>query len=212
MPAPRVSLSPQQFIRERLVLAPLPFRPDISLYRPAPKSGLIGWLAAQGRADEPPYWAYAWAGGAVLALHLVNYPELVANRTVLDFGAGGGLVAIAAAKAGATVTAFEPDPIGRAAIALNAEANGVSLAISDAIVEAEVVLAGDVFYDAEVAAATLPTLTRLAAQGRRILVGDPFRRDLPLDQLELIAEYRVPDFGSDAPVRSGVFAPKLPKP
>jgi predicted nicotinamide N-methyase len=212
VPASRVSLSPQQFIRERLVLAPLPFRPDISLYRPTPKSGLIGWLAEQDRADTPPYWAYAWAGGAVLATYLAEHPEVVAGRSVLDFGAGGGLVAIAAARAGATVTAFEPDPIGRAAIALNAEANGVSIAISDAIVEAEVGLAGDVFYDADVAAATLPALTHLAAQGTRILVGDPFRRDLPLDHLELIAEYRVPDFGSDAPVRSGVFALKPPKP
>lgn len=207
-----MSPSPEAFIRERLVLTPLPFRPDISLYRPTPKSGLISWLAEQDRADEPPYWAYAWAGGAVLALHLVSHPELVENRTVLDFGAGGGLVAVAAAKAGAAVTAFEPDPIGRAAIALNAEANGVSIAISDAIVEAEVVLAGDVFYDADIAAATLPALTHLAAQGTRILVGDPFRRNLPLDHLELIAEYRVPDFGTDAPVHSGVFALKPPKP
>ncbi|WP_233280568.1 class I SAM-dependent methyltransferase [Devosia rhizoryzae] len=212
MPASRVNPSTQQFIRERLVLAPLPFRPDVSLYRPTPKSGLISWLTEQARADEPPYWAYAWAGGAVLALHLVSHPELVANKTVLDFGAGGGLVAIAAAKAGATVTAFEPDPIGRAAIALNAEANGVSIAISDAIVEAEVVLAGDVFYDAEVTTATLSALSRMAAQGKRVLVGDPFRRNLPLDHLELIAEYRVPDFGSDAPIRSGVFALKPPKP
>lgn len=201
-------LSPEAFIRQRLVLTPLSFRPDISLYRPTPKSGLIGWLAEQDRADDPPYWAYAWGGGAVLAMYLDDYPELVAGRTVLDFGSGGGLVGLAAAKARARVMAFEPDPIGRIAVRLNAEANGVDVAVSDTVVQAEIVLAGDVFYDAEVAALTLPTLLGLAQHGATVLVGDPFRRDLPVEQLDLLTEYKVADFGSEDPVRSGVFALK----
>jgi predicted nicotinamide N-methyase len=201
-----VTLSAEAFIRQRFRLEPLAFRPDILLYRPVPQSGLIGWLAEQDRGDEPPYWAYAWAGGAGLAVYLAEHPETIAGRSVLDFGAGSGLVGIAAAKAGAQVTAFEPNPIGRVATAVNADANGVEIAISAEVVEAEIVLAGDVFYDAAVAERTLAALTALAASGSRVLVGDPFRRDLPLDRLKLVAEYRVPDFGSEVLVRSGVFA------
>lgn len=207
-----MTLSAEEFIRQRLVLSPLSFRPDILLYRPTPKSGLIGWLAEQDRADDPPYWAYAWAGGAVLAVYLSEHSEMVAGKTVLDFGAGGGLVGIAAAKAGAMVMAFEPDPIGRVATRLDAEANAVEITVITEIADAEIVLAGDVFYDAAVAARTLPTLLELAGRGATVLVGDPFRRDLPARQLELIAEYEVPDFGSDLCVRAGVFSLRFPPP
>jgi predicted nicotinamide N-methyase len=189
-----------------MVLAPLPFRPDISLYRPTPKSGLTGWLAEEGRCDEPPYWAYAWAGGAALTLFLRDHPERVAGKSVLDFGAGGGLVAIAAAKAGGRVTTFEPDPVGRMAAAVNAEANGVDFAVSAGVTEAEIILAGDVFYDAKVAAQTLPILLELAERGAQVLVGDPFRRDLPVARLTLLVAYDVPDFGSEDLVRAGVFS------
>lgn len=200
-----MSLPPEEFIHTRFELTPLAFRPDISLYRPTPQSGLIAWLAEQGRADEPPYWAYAWAGGAALALYLRDHPELVAGKRVLDFGAGSGLVGIAAARAGAKVLALEPDPIGRVALMLNAEANGVTLTLCEDPPEADVILAGDVFYSAEVAQRTLPVLAQLAKRAT-VLVGDPFRRDLPLDRLALFAEYDVPDMGGGAPVRAGVFS------
>lgn len=203
-----MSLSPEEFIRQRFVLAPLPFRPDILLYRPTPKSGLIAFLAEQGRADEPPYWAYAWAGGAVLALYLQDHPGTVAGKTVLDFGAGSGLVGIAAARAGAAkVWAIEPDPNAHAAMMLNAAANGVTITSWTELTlpEVDLILAGDVFYDTSVTHHTLPILAA-AAEGTKVLVGDPFRRDLPLDHLELLAEYTVPDMGDGAPVRSGVFA------
>ncbi|KRA98200.1 hypothetical protein ASD83_14260 [Devosia sp. Root685] len=203
-----MSLSPEDFIRQRFALSPLSFRPDISLYRPTPQSGLIGWLAAQDRADDPPYWAYAWAGGAVLALYLEDHPEVVAGKTVLDFGAGSGLVGIAAARAGAAkIWAIEPDPIAHLAMMLNAKANGVTLKswTEPGLPEVDLILAGDVFYDAAVALHTLPLLAT-AAENTKILVGDPFRRDLPLDQLDLLAEYTVPDMGGGTPVRAGVFA------
>lgn len=209
MPAPRVTLSPETFIRERLTLAPLPFRPDISLYRPTPKSGLIAWLAEQGRADDPPYWAYAWAGGAVFALYLQDHPEIVSGKTVLDFGAGSGLVGIAAALAGAAkVYTIEPDANAQSAILLNAGANGVSLTpwTEPGLPQVDVILAGDVFYDPTVAQHTLPVLLASAERGITVLVGDPFRRDLPLDHLDLRAEYTVPDMGGGAPVRAGIFA------
>lgn len=202
-----MSRSPEDFIRQRFTLAPLPFHPDISLYRPTPQSGLIGFLAAQGRADEPPYWAYAWAGGAVLALYLKDHPEVVTGKTVLDFGAGSGLVGIAAARAGATkIWAIEPDSNAHAAMMLNAEANGTIIAswTDPTLPEVDLILAGDVFYDASVTRHTLPILAA-AAEKTKILVGDPFRRDLPLDHLDLLAEYTVPDMGGGAPVRAGVF-------
>ncbi|WP_244446399.1 class I SAM-dependent methyltransferase [Devosia riboflavina] len=208
MPASGVSLTPEEYIRQCFTLAPLPFRPDISLYRPTPQSGLIGWLAPQGRADDPPYWAYAWAGGAVLALYLQDHPEIVAGKTVLDFGAGSGLVGIATARAGATkIWAIEPDPNARAAMVLNAEANGITIAswTEPNLPDVDIILAGDVFYDTSVTRHTLPILAA-AAEKTKILVGDPFRRDLPLDHLYLLAKYNVPDMGGGAPVRAGVFA------
>ncbi len=206
LPASRLTLSPEDFIRTRFALEPLSFRPDIALYRPSPRSGLAGFLAEQGRADDPPYWAYAWAGGAALALFLKDNPETVAGRTVLDFGAGSGVVGIAAARAGAAgVLAFEPDPLGEIALRLNAKANGVELVAGAAEALTEVVLAGDVFYDAEVAALSLSGLEAHAARGADVLIGDPFRRHLPLDRLRRLAEYEVPDMGGGM-VRAGVFA------
>lgn len=195
----------EDFIRKFLPLAPLRFLPGIRLHQPTPQSGLAAWLAASGGGHTPPYWAYAWAGGAALALHLRAHPELVAGRTVLDFGAGSGLVGIAAALAGAsTVSAFEPDANGRVAIALNAAANGVAISVVESPVAAEIVLAGDVFYDAQVARQTLARLEQLAAGGAAVLVGDPFRRDLPTGRLTEIAGYTVPDMGGGM-VRAGVF-------
>ncbi|WEJ33686.1 MULTISPECIES: 50S ribosomal protein L11 methyltransferase [unclassified Devosia] len=202
-----MSLSPEEFIRQRLTLAPLPFRPDILLHRATPQSRLTEWLAEQDRADTAPYWAYAWAGGAALALYLADHPETVAGRTVLDIGAGSGLVGIAAAKARAVVRSFEPDLIGKTACRLNAEANAVTLTlVDDPLTPADIVLAGDVFYDAAVAASTLPLLQQHRARGAEVFVGDPYRRDLPLAALNLLAEYYVPDMGSSTPQRAGVFA------
>ncbi|WP_244465706.1 class I SAM-dependent methyltransferase [Devosia chinhatensis] len=204
MPVARVSAA-EDFIRARLVLTALPFRPDIVLYQPHPHSGLIAFLAEAGR-DEPPYWAYAWAGGAALALYLRDNPQAVSGRTVLDFGAGSGLVGIAAARAGAAaVMAFEPDAIGQIALGLNAKANGVALIAAEAMAEAEIVLAGDVFYDAAVAARTLPVLKAHARRGAKVLVGDPFRRHLPRAEMTRIATYDVPDMGGGPEVTAGIF-------
>lgn len=192
-----------------MVLRALPFRPDISIYTPTPQSGLNAWLAGEGLDETPPYWAYAWGGGAALALYLDDHPEAVAGRTVLDFGAGSGLVGIAAMKAGAErVLTIEPNPLGQVALRLNAGANGVSTTLwtGPDLPEVDVVLAGDVFYSAQVVAETLPVLSEMARRGATVLVGDPFRRDLPLDRLDLVARYGVPDMGGSHPVDAGVFA------
>jgi predicted nicotinamide N-methyase len=188
---------PAAFIRSHLHLATVPDCPGIRLYAPDPRSGL-------GRlAGPPPYWAYAWAGGAALARHFLDRPESVCGRRVLDLGAGGGIVGIAAAKAGAaSVTAAEIDRNGLAAIGLNAEANGVKLKIigrdltrSDPPPGIGLVAVGDLFYSAALARRVAAFLDRCLATGAEVLVGDPGRTFLPHARLEPVAEYAVPDFG-----------------
>ena len=199
----------ESFIAQRLTLRALPFRPDISIYTPTPQSGLIGWLASEGLDDIPPYWAYAWGGGAALSLYLRDHPQELAGKSVLDFGAGSGLVGLAAAKAGASqIWAMDADPVARVALQLNAAANQAEIALWELphLPDAAIVLAGDVFYDPAIVADTLPLLETAAKRGARVLVGDPFRRSLPLDRLEPLATYQVDDMGGTAPVRAGVFA------
>jgi predicted nicotinamide N-methyase len=208
MPAPGIG-SIEAFIRERMLLRALPFRPDISIFTPTPQSGINAWLASEGHDQDPPYWAYAWGGGAALALYLKDHPEAVAGQSVLDFGAGSGMVGIAAMKAGAVrVYAMEQDPVGQVAQRLNAEANDAAIELwtEGGLPVVDVVLAGDVFYAADVVAMTLPLLAEAARAGATVLVGDPFRKDLPMAHLELVAEYAVADMGGSTPVRSGVFA------
>ncbi|TIR64473.1 MAG: methyltransferase, partial [Mesorhizobium sp.] len=147
---------------------------------------------------QPPYWAYAWAGGAVLARYVLDRPSTVAGRRVLDLGAGSGLVGIAAARAGAReVTAAEIDRNGIVALRLNAEANGVAIIIIGEDISAgpppsvDVVLAGDVFYGQAVARRIVPFLDRCLAAGIEVLVGDPGRAWLPRRRIRLLGEYQV---------------------
>ena len=156
------------------------------------------------------------------ARHLAAHPEIVRDRRILDFGAGSGLLAIAAAKAGATaVAATDIDPLAQAAIALNAEANCVAVTLltgdltapDAALPNVEVVLAGDVFYLPQVARRTMPFLIRCAAAGMTVLIGDPYRAPLPRGKLRLIAEYPVADMGraiGAGPATGAVFS--LPPP
>jgi predicted nicotinamide N-methyase len=147
----------------------------------------------------PPFWAFTWPGGQALARHVLDHPDLVTGRTVFDLASGSGLVAIAAAKAGAaTVTANDIDRFAGAAITLNAEANGLTLAhiLADTLdgdaCGAEVVLAGDVFYDQPMAERVLPFLARAQARGADVLVGDPGRAHLPCTRFTALVTYDVP--------------------
>jgi predicted nicotinamide N-methyase len=160
----------------------------------------------------PPFWAFAWAGGQGLARHILDHPETVQGKKVLDLATGSGLVAIAAAKAGAAViTANDIDPFCEAAVALNCELNGVSLAFdgrnltSEAALAADcdVVLAGDVFYDRELAAVLTLWFGQLAESGRTVLVGDPGRAYLPKERLQALCvhEVRVTRVLEDAEVK-----------
>jgi predicted nicotinamide N-methyase len=147
---------------------------------------------------EPPFWAFPWAGGQGVARYVLDNPQVVAGRRVFDLACGSGLVAIAAALAGAAqVTACDVDEMALVAAGINASANDVALTplVADVLattVDAEVVLAGDVFYDKDMAAAVLPFLFRMAAGGALVLVGDPSRPYLPKDRFERVAAYQVP--------------------
>ena len=160
------------------------------------------WLKTEAELEDiglpPPYWAFAWAGGQALARYLLDHPAEIAGRTVLDFASGSGLVAIAAAKAGArTVMAADIDPFCREAISINAALNGadITITIDDCIgqpVTAEVLLAGDVFFDRAMATAIIPWFDAVSADGTTVLVGDPGRAYLPTDRLTRLATYEVP--------------------
>jgi predicted nicotinamide N-methyase len=223
-PGRRPSLDPAEFIKANMRLVPVPALPEIRVYTAHPGSGLRRLVEPDGddEANEdtsepkPPYWAYAWAGGTVLARYVLDHPRTVAGRRVLDLGAGSGIVGIAAAKAGASmVIAAEIDRNGIAAIGLNAVANGVAIAIAEGDITTDpppavdLVLAGDVFYGPEVARRITPFLDRCLAAGIDVLVGDPRRADLPRSRLRLLAEYKVQDFGEPtgaAAKPSGVFS------
>ncbi|MGV3650216.1 MAG: class I SAM-dependent methyltransferase [Devosia sp.] len=185
-------------IAARLPLRPVPAVPGLLLHLATPQSRLSDLL---GPGGQTPYWAYLWAGGLALAAHILDHPETVADRDVVDFGAGSGLVGLVAARAGAaSVTAIEPDAMARAAIALNAAANNARLRIvppADWVPEpGSLILAGDVFYAPAVARQSLATLRRAALAGADVLIGDPGRRDLPLNHLTPVTAYPVTDFGS----------------
>lgn len=191
-------MTPDAFIRANLHLDAVPALSGIVLYT-AHSGSRLSRLATP--EDAAPYWAYQWAGGLALAQHFAAHPGMVAGKRVLDLGAGSGLVGIAAARAGGMVSAAEIDPNGRAAIALNAAANDVVVAIvgidiAGAAPEGfDLIAAGDVFYNPDVGRLMLPFLERCLAAGIDVLIGDPDRRDLPLARLERVASYAVGDVG-----------------
>jgi predicted nicotinamide N-methyase len=202
------------FIRDRLPLEAAPGVPEVRLHRAGPRSGLMR-LAEADPDFGSPYWARPWGGGLALARRVLDHPEVVAGKRVLDLGAGSGLVAIAAMMAGAdTARAADIDPYAIAATRLNAAANGVAVeAIHGDLTEgdppdADLMLVGDLFYDAELAARVTAYLERCVAAGVAVLIGDPWRAYLPTDRLKVVAEYPVADFGDpDGAVRAAaVFA------
>jgi predicted nicotinamide N-methyase len=187
-----------------LGLSSVPLVPEVRLHLAEDAIVLRARLEAQAGAELPaPFWADAWAGGQAVARYVLDHPELVAGRRVLDIASGSGLVAIAAALAGAgEVVANDIDPYALVAIGLNASSNEVTVEISgDDLLDgdsgdAEVVLAGDVFYTRHMAERMLSFLQRAAARGARVLVGDPGRTYLPHDSLHVVATYQASMFGA----------------
>jgi predicted nicotinamide N-methyase len=189
----------EQLIREHTRIRPAPLVPTIHLYQADVLVPL--WQATEWRAaapQPPPFWAFAWPGSAALARYLLDAPAVVRSKSVLDFGAGGGLAAIAAARCGAAdVVACDVDPLAAIVQRLNALLNAVTFTrvTADAVAlatTAEVILAGDVCYEREPAEATLTWLRQRAADGVEVLLADPGRHYAPSDGLELLATYDVP--------------------
>lgn len=195
-----VALDREAFIRAHTRLLPVPHAPEIALHVAEEATEL--W---QKTEDElaviglpPPFWAFAWAGGQALARYLLDHPEVVAGRRMLDFASGSGLVAIAAAKAGAgPVEACDIDAFAAAAIGINAAANGVAVTPRcDDLIGCDegwdVICAGDVCYEREMAERVIDWLSGLSARGATVLIGDPGRSYLPRERLEALATYEVP--------------------
>ena len=174
--------------------------PEIKLYLSTDVTPL--WHATEASLETsqlpPPYWAFAWPGGQAIARHLLDHPALVAGKSVLDFGAGSGLVSIAAKKAAAhRVVAAEIDAFAIAAIGLNAALNQVDVETVSADIIGEdrgwdVILIGDMCYERPLADRLVPWLRVLAKRGATVLVGDPGRAYLPKDGLGKVADYAVP--------------------
>ena len=187
------------FVRAHTALAPVPMVTDIRLYTATELVPIWrateNWLVERGLCV--PFWCVPWAGGQALARFILENPDVVRGRRVLDFGAGSGLLAIAAAKAGAAdVRAVDVDPVAVAACTLNAEANGVVVEVVCADIvdddpRADVVLAGDVWYELGPSARFARWLRAISASGTRVLTGDPGRQYVPSNARELAA-YDVP--------------------
>lgn len=214
VPIPGSPADPAAFIRANLPVMPVATIPEIRLHQADPASGLH---RLDGKA--PPYWAWPWAGGLALARFVLDRPENVTGRRVLDVGAGSGLVAIAAAKAGAAmVTAAEIDPNALAALRLNAALNGVAVEPVERDLtrggppNADLVLVGDLFYEQRLARRVTRFLDSCLDQGIAVLVGDVGRAHLPGERLRRLARYDVPDFGEAKPGSVFSFERATPDP
>ena len=192
---------PQQFIRANTKLLAVPLVPEIRLH--IAEELVPIWQKTEEELGQmnvpPPYWAFAWAGGQALARYLLDNPALVAGRNVLDLGSGSGLVAIAAAKAGAArVLAADIDAFALAAISLNAAANGVNVETTAVDLLAappaafDIVLVGDLFYERPLAERVLAFADAARSRGALVLAGDPRRSYFPPDRFHKLAEYSVP--------------------
>lgn len=189
--------APEAFIRANTVLATAPHVPEIRLHLATEITPIWHatetWLAHH--QVEPPFWAFAWPGGQALARHILDNPRLVAGKRVLDFAAGGGIAAIACAMAGAAlVEASEIDILARAAIGLNAAINCAAVTqLADAVGVAnrwDLILCGDICYDAPMAARIMPWLGSMARAGE-VWIADPGRAYLPRTGLESFASYQI---------------------
>jgi predicted nicotinamide N-methyase len=190
------------FIRANTRLRAVPLAPEIAIF--VADEAVPLWHKTEEELGEaglpPPFWAFAWAGGQALARHILDHPEIVRGKTVLDLASGSGLVGIAAMKAGAaTVTVADIDAFACAASTLNAVENGVMLTTcQDDLLAApddsrwDVILAGDIFYERDTAQRAFDFLHGHAARGTMVLIGDPGRSYLPRDKLRRIADYSVP--------------------
>jgi predicted nicotinamide N-methyase len=197
--------SRERFIRANTRLQRPPLVPEVELFLADEVMALWGETEVRAGAKElglgalpPPYWAFAWPGGQALARYIIDNPGEVHGRTVLDFGAGSGLVAIASAKAGAScVVAAETDVLALAAIDMNSQANGVfvepiGVDIIGSNARWDTILAGDMCYERALADPMLAWLRLLVKDGVRVLLGDPGRNYFPEGGVRKLASFTVP--------------------
>ncbi|HEY3450216.1 MAG TPA: 50S ribosomal protein L11 methyltransferase [Myxococcales bacterium] len=192
--------SDRSLVLAHTVVARPPLVPELSLRLVTEACPL--WRATEADLEKlglpEPFWAFAWPGGQALARHVIDHPELARARRVLDFGSGCAVEAIAAARAGAAcVLAADIDPLACEAASLNAALNGVALETTcrDLVGLDEgwdLVLVGDMFYEAALAERLADWLSRLAARGATVLVGDPNRGFFDAARAERLAEYDAP--------------------
>jgi predicted nicotinamide N-methyase len=191
----------ERFVHANTAVAAAPLVPEIRLHLATEVTPL--WQATESelarKGLEPPFWAFAWPGGQALARHVLDHPELVQGRRVLDIAAGSGIAAIAAARAGAAqVVANEIDEFAAAALALNARINRAAVEISRRDLLGggsdgfDLILAGDVCYERPMSDRMVPWLRARAAEGALVLLGDPGRAYLPSAGLVALARYDVP--------------------
>ena len=193
-------ISPRGFVLRHTRLQEVPGLAGIRLQ--LTDDVLALWRATQEETGDPdaplPYWGIAWGGGIAIASYLRDHPEVASERRVLDIGSGSGLCAIAAIRAGAlAASAVDIDPFAAAAIKLNARANRVRVDVVDTDIladdprDAEVILAGDCWYEEAFATRLTAWLQRAHHGGIPVLLGDPGRRYLSADAVTRIAEYEV---------------------
>lgn len=189
-------------------LAPVPLVPEVALHQGGEPVSV--WRQTEREVGEtglpPPYWAFAWAGGQALARYVIDHPGVVRGLCVLDIASGSGLVAIAAARAGAArVTACDVDPLAVAAIAVNAAANDVQVrslrcdvldSEGPAGPRADVVLVADAFYERALADRVMRFAGRARARGAVVLAADWGRAYLPRSRFRAVTAYHVPGLGA----------------
>jgi len=190
---------PRAFILANTAVMAPPHVPEICLHLADEAHDL--WLKTEQELEEiglpPPFWAFAWAGGQGLARYVLDHPDCVRGKRVVDFASGSGLVAIAAAKAGASaVTAIDIDPWTRTAVDLNSRLNNVDLIYSNddvvgSVLDADILLAGDVFYDKSFADRLIPWFQQLKKAGVDVIVGDPGRAYCPRPRLQQLEDSEV---------------------
>lgn len=190
------------FIRANTVLEAPSMVPELRLHLATDMTPI--WRASEADLERmgvpPPYWAFCWPGGQAIARHILDHPELVRGRRVLDFAAGSGMAAFAAIKAGAaSAIGNDIDAYAVAAMRLNAEANGLAIEIDgrDLLMQQaqrdfDVILAGDVCYERPLAEAVFAWLQAHAKLGALVLLGDPGRSYRPTQGIEEIARYDIP--------------------
>jgi predicted nicotinamide N-methyase len=203
------------FVRAHTRLGTAAHVPELRLH--LAEDAIDLWERVEAEVGEgdlaPPFWAFAWAGGQALARYVLDNPALVQGKHVLDLASGCGVVALAVAKAGAQrVVANEIDPFAIDAITLNAEANGLTVQthLGDMLDGdgdgADVVLAGDIFYDKAVTSRMMPFIRRLQQRSATVLVGDPGRAHLPQEQFTEVTRYdiTVPTALEDSEVKTTI--------